>query len=29
VHGDDFLEYTVRESTTDLVKAYIGLTFAF
>ena len=29
VHGDDFLEYTVRESTTDLVKAYIGLTLTF
>jgi len=29
VHGDDFLEYTVRESTTDLVKAFIGLTFTF
>ena len=29
VRGDGFLEYYVRESTTDLVKTTIGLTFVF
>jgi hypothetical protein len=29
VRGDGFVEYYVRESKTDLVKTFIGLTFAF